>query len=149
MDHIDIAVHMTVHEADISTKEIAQRLGMGYQTLINKANPQCETHKLTLREAVALQLLTNTSRIHDAISTELNLNDKPKQTIKSVLESAFKASAEHGDVMRAIHKSFEDGRFTLRERELCQREISEAINALIQLREVIVTTPTHQKLQSV
>ncbi len=138
MDHIDQAVYDTVHNSEISAKEIAQRLGMSHQVLLNKANPQSEFHKLTLREALAVQLITGNRRIHKAIEVELGLGANEKQQHTNILESVLVASREHGDVMRAIHEALEDGRFTLREREQCQREIDEAVAALTGLRESVV-----------
>ena len=55
MDHIDQAIYDTVHNSELSAKQIAPLMGVGHQVLINKANPQTETHKMSLREAVALQ----------------------------------------------------------------------------------------------
>lgn len=136
MDHIDQAIHSTIHESDIPAKEIAQRLGMSHQVLINKANPQSEFHKMSLREALAVQLITGSTRIHDAMAVELGAGSGG--VVKGLMESVLSASKEHGDVVGAIHGALEDGRFTLREREECQREINEAITALTMLRESVV-----------
>lgn len=137
MDHIDQAIHTTVHDSDIPAKDIAQRLGMSHQVLINKANPQSEFHKLTLREALALQLITGSRRILQAMDTELSLSGGVNKS-KGLLESVLAASREHGDVVRAVQEALEDNRFTLRERELCQKEIDEAVNALHELRASVV-----------
>lgn len=138
MDHVDQAIYDVVHNSKIPTKEIAQRLGMSHQVLINKANPQSEFHKLTLREALAVQLITGNRRIQQAMETELGLNDEKKLPSKNLLESVLVASREHGDVVRAVQEALEDGRFTLREREICQKEIDDAVNALHSLRESVV-----------
>ena len=140
MDHIDQAVYDTVHNSDVSAKEIAQRLGMSHQVLINKANPQSEFHKMTLRESLAIQLITGNYRIHKAIDTELGVKGEGP-SLKSLLESVLIASKEHGDVVRAIQESIEDGRFTLREKEQCQKEIDDAMNALNDLRKAVVSHP--------
>lgn len=136
MDHIDQAIHSTIHESDIPAKEIAQRLGMSHQVLINKANPQSEFHKMSLREALAVQLITGSTRIHDAMAVELDVNETIPS--KSVVDSILLACKEHGDVVSVVHGALEDGRFTLREREDCQREINELITALVTLRESVV-----------
>lgn len=136
MDHIDQAVYDTVHSSDLSAKEIARNLGMSHQVLLNKANPQAEGHKLTLREAVAIMLMTGNHRIQSAIETELGVAEvKPK---KSVIESVLDSAKEHGDVVRVVQKALDDGNISLRELEECQQEIDEAIDSLARLREVLV-----------
>ena len=137
-DHIDQAVYETVHDSDVRTKEIATRLGMSHQVLINKANPQSEFHKLTLRESIALQLITGSRRIHTAMGVELDIDANPAVSPDSLLKSILSASKEHGDVVRAVHSALEDGHLTLREREQCHREIDEEIEALQNLRAAIV-----------
>jgi len=136
MDHIDQAIYDTVHSSAISAKSIAKRLGMSHQVLLNKANPQSEFHKLTLREAVAIQLITSNNSIHRAIGIELASVDELPQA--GLLETVLAASREHGDVVRAIDEALSDGRFTLREVEACQQEIDDAIKALTALRQSIV-----------
>lgn len=137
MDHIDQAIYDTVHNSSVSAKEISQRLGMSHQVLINKANPQSEFHKLTLREALAIQLITGNDRIVKAMEVELDMN-QPHTATECLLEAVLKASKEHGDVVKAIHEALEDNRFTLREKEQCQREIDEAIEALQSLRASVI-----------
>ncbi|WP_394179675.1 phage regulatory CII family protein [Marinomonas posidonica] len=138
MDHIDQAIYDTVHNSGMGAKAIAPLMGVGHQVLINKANPQSETHKLTLRESVALQLITGNHAIHRAMGVELSVQTEERGPVLGILESAFKAGKEHGDVVQAIYKSLEDGRMTMREQEECQKEITEAIEALMQLRESVL-----------
>lgn len=139
MDHIDQAIYDTVHNSDMPPKEIARRLGFNYQVLINKANPQNETHRLTLREAVAVQLLTENHSIYRAMGVELSMHSKDHGPVLGIMESALKAGKEHGEVIQSIYAALEDGRMTMREQENCQREITEAIEALMQLRESVLT----------
>jgi len=133
MDQIDQAVHDLVHESEIPAKVIAARMGVSHQILLNKANPQSEFHKLTLREAVAIQLITGDNRIQRAVDVELGKNKKVING-KCLIESVIHTTVEHGDVVKTIHQSMSDKRFTLREKEKCQKEIDEAIDALTELR---------------
>ncbi|UTW01201.1 phage regulatory CII family protein [Marinomonas rhizomae] len=142
-DHIDQAIYDTVHNSDLSAKQIAPLLGTGHQVLLNKANPQSETHKMTLREAVAIQLVTGNHAIYRAMGMELSIKAKQAAPL-GILESVLKAGKEHGDVLTVIHKSMEDGRLSMREQEQCQREITEAIEALMDLREAVLE---HSKKQ--
>ncbi|ADZ91073.1 hypothetical protein GV054_09020 [Marinomonas mediterranea] len=137
MDHIDQAIYDTVHDSDMPPKEIARRLGSNYQVMINKANPQNETHRLTLRESVAIQLLTGNHAIYRAMGLELSIKAEESKSL-SILECVLNAGKEHGDVLSTIQKALADGRLTLREQEQCQREITEAIEALMALRKAVL-----------
>lgn len=138
MSHIDQAMHATVHESKIPTREIAKRIGMSHQVLLNKVNPQCETHKLSVREAVALQLATKSRRINDAMNAELSISDEKSAPLICVFEAVLKASREHGDVMRNIQESMRDGMITDRELESCLEEIREAVDAFTGLRDTLI-----------
>lgn len=68
-DGVDRAIYDTVHEyVDASTRQrgavgLAPRINLQPGTLSNKANPTMDTHQLSLRESVPLQLLANDYRI--------------------------------------------------------------------------------------
>jgi hypothetical protein len=142
MNHIDVAVHATIHSSDMTAKEISTRLGMSHQVLINKANPQSTSHKLNLREAVAIMLLTGNYRILNAIETELDINKRTrKASPERLVHDVLKATGEVGEVALAINEALEDGRFTPREREKCRNEIDEAIECLTRLRASVVDHP--------
>jgi hypothetical protein len=148
MDNLDTAIHNTLHQSHLCAKAISSEMGIGHQVLVNKANPQTDSHKLTCREALQMQLITGNHAIHIAMTNELNLASKQVAEPQplGVLESVLIAGKEHGDVLRSITDAMADGRFTLREQEDCQREITEAIDALTQLRESILT---HGKAKTV
>lgn len=148
MDHLDQAIYDTIHNSELSAKEIASRLGMNYQVLLNKANPQSDTHKLTMREAVAIMLMTGNHRIFSAIGTELDIDQAPKPN-DCLLTATLAANKETGDVNRAIQESLEDGRFTHREKETTCREIDEAIQTLQTLKQTVVEHDTDKSLKAV
>lgn len=135
MDHLDQAVYDTVHNSEMSSQGISRSLGMSHQVLLNKANPQNEFHKLSLRESIAIQLITGNSRIHEAMGDELDIN--AGQVSGNLMEAVLAAAKEHGDVVRAVHDALADGSLTHREAEQCQGEISEAIDSLVNLRKVV------------
>jgi ribosomal protein S3AE len=136
MDQIDVAIHQTVHESDISAKEIAQQLGMSHQVLINKANPTSEFHKLSLREALAIMKITGSTSIHEAVGLELGLHSMRQDIAeqKSLMDAMLTVVSECGDVSRAVKDAMEDGRLTAREKAEMQREINEAIDSLMAMR---------------
>lgn len=141
MDNLDTAIHNTLHQSDMDAKTISTEMGIVHQVLVNKANPHTDSHKLTCREALQMQLITGNHAIHIAMTNTLNVTNKAANGVPEVgiLESVLAAGKEHGDVLRSITDAMADGRFTLREQEACQREITEAIEALTQLRESILT----------
>ena len=139
MDQLDQATHDIVHKSDLTAKQIADRLGMTHQTLINKANPNAEFHKMTVREAFSIQLLTGNHALVAAMQSELSLHAK-KQKPVSILESALTAAKENGDVVGAVHTALADGRLTDRERADVYREIDEAIASLHALRESVAAS---------
>jgi hypothetical protein len=90
MDHIDQAIYDTVHNSELSAKQIAPLMGVGHQVLINTANPQTETHKMSLRESVALQLITGNHAIYRAMGMELSIKAKQAAPL-GILESVLNA----------------------------------------------------------
>lgn len=148
MDQLDQAIYDTIHNSDLSAKEIAQRLGMGHQVLLNKANPQNETHKLTVRESLAIQLITGNHRIHSAMGTELEIANAEGED-RHLMEVMLFSCKEHGDVVSAIYSAIEDGRFTFRERETCLKEVDEAINSLNALKRIISIHETTETIKAV
>lgn len=148
MEQLEQAVYDTVHSSNISAKEIASRTGMNHQVLLNKANPQCETHKLGLIESLAIQKVTGNTRILSAMRTELDLALNPTPR-KSILLTALDTAKEHGDVMKAVQEALTDGRFTAREKEVCLKEADEAIKALEALKATITAQNPHENLKAV
>jgi hypothetical protein len=142
MDNLDTAIHNTLHQSTLCAKAISSEMGIVHQVLVNKANPHTDSHKLTCREALEMQLITGNHAILTAMTNTLNIASRDTANAQphvGVLESVLMAGKEHGDVLRTITDALSDGRFTLREQEDCQREITEAIAALTQLRESILT----------
>lgn len=132
MDQIDIAVHGVVHSSPDSAKQIASKLGMSYQVLVNKVNPNNETHKLTLREVVAIMLITDDVRILKAMGSELGCSVERRSDCpaRDVMEAALNASIEHNDVQQAILKGMQDKRLSEREKAGILLQVHEAREAL-------------------
>lgn len=141
MDHIDAAIYATVHDSAIPAKEIAARVGMSHQVLLNKANAQNETHKLTLRESVAIQIATDSTRIHEAVGIELGQQSPPVDAgaePAGLMMAVLGAAHQHGDVMRTIDEAMADNHMTPRESAICCQEIDEAVQALLALSRAVV-----------
>ena len=124
---IDTAAQVVVHETDgLSVQQIASMAGMRYQTLINKVNPDNDTHKLTLREAVALQQVTGNHAILHTMETLLGDRATEQEPLQALLTSAIK----HGDVVKLVNNALEDGHLTASERRDCLKVIAESIKGL-------------------
>lgn len=138
MDQLDIAVHQTAHAFQGGLDRLAQMMGMGAQTLRNKVNPNSDTHRLALREALAMMLQAQDYQILEVLAAECGF------TIRSVagkdqplLTALLMVQAEHGDVTRSMATALQAGSMTQRKIADIRREISEARAALDVLEQVI------------
>mgnify|MGYP000244670087 CR=1 FL=1 len=137
MDVLDVANHDTVHKAPgMAAEEVASRTGIGYAVLNNKVNWAVESNKLAQREAIALQLVTGTREIIRAECKLLggHFMESSLEPDVDIPTAVLNASAEHGDVGRAICDALGDGDLTAREEAHIDQQITEAINALNALR---------------
>lgn len=141
MDQLDIAIQSTATNATGGIKGLSQKMGVNHQTLINKCNPNSETHKLTLREAMAMMINTGDVQILEVLASELGYTIEPKasRSTKDLMAAVLTADAEHGDVGRSIQEALADGRLTPREVAKVRDEVSEAKRALDDLLSTVVT----------
>ncbi|MAT91419.1 MAG: hypothetical protein CME59_02335 [Halioglobus sp.] len=138
MDQLDVANHSTLHaHPDLSAEEIAARIGVGYAVLNNKVNWAADQNKLSQREAISLQLVTNT---RDIISAECQIlggryvrDSDQEGGARNIAEAVLIAAAENGDVARVIQDALSDGRLTAREHARIRGEVDDAVDALNQL----------------
>lgn len=70
MDIIDAAYH-TAHDYPGGCASLAPRMGISKNVLQNKVNPSQEFHKLSLAEAMQMQVITGDKRIINAMAEEL------------------------------------------------------------------------------
>ena len=135
MDQLDIAVHNTAHDAHGGLDSLAAKMGVNAQVLRNKCNPNNETHRLTLREAVAMMLNTGDLRILETMALLLGQTVEPRATVcnSSLLEILLRADAEHGDIARTLAHVRRDGYVTEREKACVREQISQARQALDEL----------------
>lgn len=140
MDQIDIAVHQTAHKFDGGLDRLAQLMGMNAQTLRNKTNPHSETHKLSLREALAMMLQAQDFQILEVMAATCGFTLKPVECPKqSLMKALLMVQAEQGDVSRVMAEALDDGRLTPREIAEVREQISEARRALDVLDQQVVT----------
>lgn len=138
MDSLDRAIYDIVHNSDITAKGIADRLGLSHQILLNKANPNNDSHKMTVRESFAIQVITGNQAVVNAMQAELTLS-KRKTAPASVLACVLNAGKEHGDVLESIQLALEDDVITESEKVGIFKEIDEAEESLGSLREAVMS----------
>lgn len=140
MEKLDLAIQDTVFNGSLSAQQIAHKVGIGYQILLNKVNPTNEVNKLTLRETWALTHATENVSIFRIILEDLGYvirrvaAENPKTDI---LNAFLELSSESGDVARVTKEALADGRISLREKIAIRREVEENIRALEKLLTVI------------
>lgn len=144
MDQLDIAIHQTAHDAHGGLDALARKIGMGAQVLRNKVCPTTDTHKLSLREAVAMMDATDDDRILSVLADLRGyvLERKALPDAQSIVAAVLSADAEHGDVSRAIHDALSDGKLTEQEKAAISRQIREAQQTLDALNSTVLHCST-------
>lgn len=147
MDQIDIAIHQTAHDAVGGLESLARTMGIGAQVLRNKVCPTTDTHKLSLREAVAMMDASNDDRILIVLAEmrgyTLARNALP--IAPSIIEAVLAADAEHGGVAQHIRSAIADGKLIESEKAAIIAQIKRATDTLDALHSTITTSPTQIK----
>lgn len=111
---------------------LAQRLGVNADTLKKKLNPNCETHRLSVDEAVDVQLHAQLYDVLHAMAWSLDhvAIHVPDASAEQVAARLAVVGAEVGDVFRLAQQVLADGQVTPNERRELATQITEAISAL-------------------
>lgn len=113
--NVDDAAHAVVHDYPGGSPALAARLDMSAAVLRNKVNPNCDTHHLTLREAVRITALTDDPRILQAFAQDTGrvalespcaADEQPSDM--AVLEMVVAVMAGQGDLGAVIHRALAD-----------------------------------------
>lgn len=144
MDQLDIAIHQTAHDAPGGLEALARTMGLGAQVLRNKVCPTTDTHKLSLREAVAMMDATGDDRILHVIADMrgYSLERRALPDAASIVQAVLSAGSEQGDVSKAIQEALADGKLTEREKAKIAQEIREAQRTLDALNSTVQHAPT-------
>lgn len=144
MDQLDIAVHQTAHDAPGGLPALARRMGVHEQSFRNKVCPTTESHKLNLREALAMMDITNDDRILEVLAEMrgYTLERYVLPDAASIVSAVLSSDAEHGDVSREIMSALADGKLTEPERAAIAQQIHDAHAALDVLKSTVLHAPT-------
>ena len=139
MDKLDLIIYETAHNSSYSLAELAEKMGVGQQVLINKVNYNNETNKLSLKEAVSMMQVTEDVSILKGLAWEFGYKLTPvDQTPEmSLLSAIVNVSADHGKVHQTIEAAFLDKKITPRELRQITEEINNAIEAYHTLQSTI------------
>lgn len=137
MHEWELAAYKTVHDhggAERLSKFLACRPG----TLNNKVDPACDSHHLTVSEAIALQLATDTRRIVQAEAAELGGTyvrgaDWSRVSDTELLDAWAAHQATLGRTAETIRQSLADGLITRAELRDIRREMFDDFRAAMEL----------------
>lgn len=119
--NVDDAAYAVVHDYPGGADSLAPRMGKNKSPVVlrSKVNPRSDSHHLTLREAVAITVLTDDDRILQAFAQEcgrmvlpLPSADDTQASDMAVLELVVSVMAGQGDLGGTIHRALADGRLT-------------------------------------
>jgi hypothetical protein len=107
-------VHRAIHETVLASgpKELAHKMGMSHTTLLNRANPNDDTHRLNVEQLLQIMLHSGDASVLRATAALLSM------------------SAEVADVTRAVADALEDGKVSQTEKQLIKRELLGARESL-------------------
>lgn len=144
LDQLDIAIHETAHRAPGGLSKLARMIGVREQVLRNKVCPTTDSHKLTLREALAMMEATDDDRILHALAEvrSYTLRRRMLPDAPSIVAAVLASDAEHGDVSRAIQEAIGDGKLTEAEKAAIGQQILKAQQALDALKSTVLHAPT-------
>lgn len=130
-------VHKAIHEAllDAGPKQIAHKMGTGHTALLNRANPNDDTHRLNVDQFLQILVHTNDMRPLTALAAAFGFDLVAKEEVKAknLTSAQLHMSAEVADVTRAVTDALDDGHVSQTEKQLIRREITQARDSLVVL----------------
>ena len=137
MEEIHRAIHETV--LDAGPKQLAHLMGMSHTNLLNRSNPNDDTHRLNVEQLLQIMLHSQDNRILAAMAQEFGFELVAKQPVKSTgLQAAvLHMHDEIADVTKAVGEALEDGHVSQHEKQQIKRAIGEASASLDVLRESV------------
>lgn len=120
-------------------KTLAGKMGLAHVSLLQRANPDNDAHKLTINQLFQILLHTGDHRPLAALAAEFgfDLMAREKPAAVALTSAAMSMSAEVADVQRAVHDALADGHVSQVEKQILQREITGARASLDVLAESV------------
>ena len=136
MNTKDAAYH-TVHDYAGGSESLGPRVGISAAVLRNKVNPNNETHRLALDEAVLISVVTGDTRVLDAFAAEMGrvtvAIPAAGTSDMDVLSDTCSLVAQVGQYMQTIHKALSDGKVDSKEIRDIRQQAREAMSKVATL----------------
>lgn len=132
------AAYLIAHNHPGGVRVLAERMGVSANTLQNKLNPNNTTHHLTLRESVALQVMSGNPAICMPAAAALGYTcvpALPDQAAGDPVEAFVALQQEVGEFTSAAADAFRGGKAMVSRNEIkrLQYRYNELISTLNQL----------------
>src|SRR5690606_10776637 len=117
---------------DNEAKVLATKMGLPHVSLLQRANPDNDSHNLTIQHLFGILLHSGDMRPLEALASEFrfDLVSREAVTAKDLSGAVRHMHAEVADVTTAVTQALEDGRVSRVEKELIKRELAQAQNSL-------------------
>lgn len=137
MEEVHRAIHDTVMDA--GPKQLAHAMGMSHTSLLNRCNPNDDTHRLNVEQLLQIMLHSQDKRILAALAHEFGFELVAKESTKGKAPATalIDAAAEFADVTRATHDALLDGHVSSFEKSAIRKEIAEVRQSLDVLEESV------------
>lgn len=134
MEEVHRAIHDTV--LDAGPKTLAHQMGMSHTSLLNRSNPNDDTHRLNIEQFLQILVLSNDVRALKVLAAEFGYELLPKQPARpqNLTSALVNMNAEVADVTRAVADAAGDGPLNSIERATILREADQAIDSLHSLK---------------
>ncbi|AMR66740.1 phage regulatory CII family protein [Aquipseudomonas alcaligenes] len=118
------ACHDAVKDAE--PKRLASQMGLPHVSLLQRANPDNDAHKLTINHLYQILLHTQDMRPLAALVAEFGFTLVAKEGAEAVNLSVavLHMHAEVADVTKAVTAALDDGRVSQMEKAMIRREIT-------------------------
>ena len=134
-------IHRAIHEALLyaGPKQVAHLMGTSHTSLLNRANPNDDTHRLNVEQFLQILVHSQDMRPLAALASAFGFDLVAKEQAEATSLSAavLHMHAEVADVTKAVTAALADGRVSQTEKALIKREIGEAMAAMEVLRESV------------
>lgn len=117
---------------DNEAKVLATKMGLPHVSLLQRANPDNDSHNLTIQHLFGILLHSGDIRPLKALADAFgfDLVSREAVTAKDLSSAVLHMHAEVADVTTAVTQALEDGRVSRMEKELIKREIAQAQSSL-------------------
>jgi hypothetical protein len=136
MEEFHRALHDTVLEA--GPKTLAHLMGMSHTSLLNRSNPNDDTHRLNIEQFLQILVHSNDVRALRVLAGEMGFELVPRKVQPSgcLTQATLSMASEAADVTKAAIDAMGDGVITRMEVGRIEREGEEAKNKI----DVVIAT---------